>query len=620
MMRTLLFVALATTSGADEDADAGLLLVQKPASKITRAKVACSDPHDPDCKQEMLNQALQTDTGAKAPCTNHRDPECRREILNQVLKTEMLQTGTRTLGVGLVSCTHTCIFDSTDDCTGCIRTYLTTIVPGPNGISVDYIKDMLALKFSPTYAAYWCGGEIRGCGYKEKIPGEFTTSIMGWDNVVAKAKLLPEKEWSGEWWRGNELGFIINNAFFWKKNKISPPSILLGGTPKQHAATRPYIEKAFTLEKRTADEVSEIRRTITDMADKFMKERKEAKSLKVPSDLTAFVHQVLNKVALGRDVSWDYALSFIEAQDGVVKLATLSQMFPEFLHGFSFMTDKQDAVARFVTEYHGIIQQKWGTELDKADCSPSESCVWQLASGTWDAFYSAGGLSVPTNLATGLGLIWSKDSTRPFDASSLDFSRGDVALQFTWENHRYFAPVVGFPHWTTRPTCAGSTAEETAKLNASDGKTQACNWMRGDDLNDVNQYQGGVRVVPNLALAQLDPAKWGDDAGTFRLRPLKDYRDNSVGFAEPAVNDNIANGAMNRICPGKSLALMIGSEFWKVFAKYKDDFEQPDDSIVFGAGPSWVSPFELVPKEPPCTAWHGCWHTTIIDTITSWWR
>merc|ERR1711972_920153 len=144
---------------------------------------------------------------------------------------------------------------------------------------------------------------------------------------------------------------------------------------------------------------------------------------------------------------------------------------------------------------------------------------------------SAGGLSVPTGICTGLAVLYSKAANNPFPEGT--YPKGK-ALNFYWENVRFFAPVVGFPHWTTRPTCAGGSAEDTAALNKSDGKTKTCPFLKdgSTDGKDVNEYMGGVREVPNMALAMRDPAKWGNDASDFRIRSISEYGQNSVGFAE----------------------------------------------------------------------------------------
>jgi len=210
--------------------------------------------------------------------------------------------------------------------------------------------------------------------------------------------------------------------------------------------------------------------------------------------------------------------------------------------------------------------------------------------GAWDALYAAGGLSVPGTINTGLGIMYSTSPDNPAPGASYEKAQ---ALQFYWENIRFFPPVVGFPHWRTRPTCAGSTPEETAALNKPNGTSDAC--KLGADTSagypQVNQYLGGVRDVPNLALAMSDPNKWGSDADEFKIRPLQEYIKNSVGFAEMAVDNQVAGGRMNRVCPGKTLALMIGTMFFEEFNR--NDWAT-HDSIGWTATTPFVDSFTLV--------------------------
>eukprot|EP00438_Fugacium_kawagutii_P025882 Skav233692 [mRNA] locus=scaffold1927:221139:230749:- [translate_table: standard] len=45
--------------------------------------------------------------------------------------------------------------------------------------------------------------------------------------------MMPEKIFSGEWWRGNELGGLVNNPYYWSGTEIWPMSIGMGIT-EQH--------------------------------------------------------------------------------------------------------------------------------------------------------------------------------------------------------------------------------------------------------------------------------------------------------------------------------------------------------------------------------------------------
>jgi hypothetical protein len=411
---------------------------------------------------------------------------------------------------------------------------------------------------------------------------------MGWDTVWKMGSEYPAREWAGDWWRGNELGFIINNPYFWSKNHINPSSITLGILPSQHYAIHPVMQDMFMIGQEGSAKYIETMTIVKEMIVEFLGTRKE---IAVPRDITALVHQILNKVALKRNVSWEYAINFVSVQSSVVALGTVSQLLPSFLYG-PMLGSVQAEVQKYVEEYVQLVDGLYGSTLEAEDCSPSDSCVHQAASMVWDALYAAGGLSVPGTISTGLGVLFSKSSSNPYPAASIPDGQ---AMNFYWENIRYFPPVVGFPHWKTRPTCPRMSAEDTAKLNEPDGKTKACpfrknNWFTG--YPPVNQYvPGGVREVPNLALAQRDPKRWGTDASNFTLRPLNQYQRNSVGFAEMAVNNSVADGRMNRVCPGRSLALLIGSTFFQEFDKSK--WTPSTTDISFHDSVGFVSDFGL---------------------------
>jgi len=213
----------------------------------------------------------------------------------------------------------------------------------------------------------------------------------------------------------------------------------------------------------------------------------------------------------------------------------------------------------------------------------------------WDAFYSAGGNSVPGGIQTGLALLFSTSSTNP--SPGLSIPKGEE-LNFFWECLRFAPPVYGFPRWQPRPTCSGLTAEETMALNKSEGKTAACpeqavDWMTG--FPRVSQWAGGDRVILSLVAGQHDPAAWGHDASKFVLRPLADYNRYSVGFAEMAKDDDIDDGRANRNCPGKGLALLMGKIFFEEFDVAGWTAQDPDISIDQFGALQQIPPFSLVP-------------------------
>ena len=142
------------------------------------------------------------------------------------------------------------------------------------------------------------------------------------------------------------------------------------------------------LERMSSSNVENQIRTIT---RNFLQHRLDEGKLRIPEDITAFVHQVLMKVAFDRSVSWQGAKHFVSLQAQLVKLGTFSQLFPKAIHNLWFMQDIAEGVGTYVEMYRGIVQNKFGHRLTArdAECAPSSSCAWQLASGVWDTMYSA---------------------------------------------------------------------------------------------------------------------------------------------------------------------------------------------------------------------------------------
>eukprot|EP00928_Gymnodinium_smaydae_P046901 TRINITY_DN31272_c0_g1_i1.p1 TRINITY_DN31272_c0_g1~~TRINITY_DN31272_c0_g1_i1.p1 ORF type:complete len:579 (+),score=102.70 TRINITY_DN31272_c0_g1_i1:80-1738(+) len=463
---------------------------------------------------------------------------------------------------------------------------------GANGLNLGFASDMISLKTTADYTQSWCDGDVATCTTKVNFPGQDTTSYMDWETVWSMGAQYPQKEWSGEWWRGNELGFIINNPKFWSGlQAMSPMSIALGILPSQHAQIRPIMEDMWDIgTDATQEKYKNAQRVVDGAIRTFLQDRTE---IDIQTDITILVHKILNKLGLKRDISEEYAAEFVAVQGRVVALGTLSQLIPTPFVRVALSGLVEEAT-KFVAEYIPLIQELYGEELGHRSCQPSENCTVQAAHATFDALYAAGGLSVPSGISTGLATLYSTDASNPFAAK--EYAKNE-SLNFFWEALRYFPPVVGFPHWTTRPTCAGSTPEATAALNKPDGKSEACplgsnNFFTG--YPDVNQYAGGVRAVPNLAIAQRDPRKWGPDAASFRIRPLQDYSENSVGFAEMAVDSSVAGGAMNRVCPGKQLALMIGESFFRQFNR--DEWEPSTEGIAFTGVTPFIDEFKLQKK------------------------
>mmetsp|Transcript_87657 Transcript_87657/g.220573 ORF Transcript_87657/g.220573 Transcript_87657/m.220573 type:complete len:642 (+) Transcript_87657:76-2001(+) len=479
---------------------------------------------------------------------------------------------------------------------------------GPTGVPLGYVVNMLEIPFTQmmvneslgiyVYNKVFCGDiDITGCSKKKNFPGPGTTSYLDHASVKKLGSQYPRKTWTGEIWRGHELGLLIQYPHMWsgKPTMTQPFGLALGMLPSQHVNVRPVLMQAFNLGGKNSWKYKNAEKVIGSMIRQFLDNRKAAGKMRLKNDVLILVHQILNKVAFNLDVSRDEAREFIEHQTLAMAVGTLGVLVPTEL---AFLLNPvRNYQTKLIQKYEPVVDKIWGKKLNQSACAPTESCTLQVAASLVDGLLFAGGLSVPTDISTGLGTLYSTHPSNPFPQRSIPKGK---ELNFFWENIRLFAPVLGFPSWTKRPTCPGLSEEETAALNKKNGKTEACpptkaNWQTG--YGEINQYQGGEHVAPTIALAQRDPKVWGKNANDFVLRPLTEYMKNSVGFAEMAEDKWVQGGKNDNSCPGKSLALMIGSKFFELFKKEEWVAKAPEN-ITFVSGPTWVEDFALLPAAP----------------------
>ena len=492
-----------------------------------------------------------------------------------------------------VACAYTCAAEGDGAaCTGCLKDALDDDVPtvGAHGLPASYAVDMLSLKLpGNTYTKAWCGSTTtENCAVKKDFPGIGTTSFMSYDEVVRQGATVPGRQDSGEIWRGNELGFIIANPYFWED--VDPRGLVLGATAKQHKVVRPIVDRIFGAEAQARWSTAQVRASVDD----FFASRARAGTLSVQGDIKAWTHQLLHSIAFGREISFEAAQTFVAVQGQLTTFTTISQLFPAEIFGqeeFRGTNVKaaiysalgaaaiRDDLKGYFDVYLPLVEEIYGAELAGKDCSPSPSCAHQLASALLDTFTTAGGLSVPGALSTALGVLYSADDSNPGKGLTYDPATQSAALFY--ESMRMFAPVVGFPFWTTAPAPA---------TTGYDCGGSPC----------ANQYAGGSRTVLNLALAQRDLARWGSDAEKFTLKSVAEYHRNFVGFAEMAQDDAVAGGAMNRNCPAKELAVYIGTQFFKKFDQAAWKLSPAQSAIQFGGSTPFVDAFVLYPASTQC--------------------
>jgi len=328
-----------------------------------------------------------------------------------------------------------------------------------------------------------------------------------------------------------------------------------------------------------------------------LEDSKEAGILQVPGDLNIWVHQVLHRVVFDEEITSGQATEFAMLQRALLSKATTSQILPGSLYGLVGYKDILFSLHNYLEKYKVRLEERWRSALVGKDCSPSEDCLSQLASSVWDALYAAGGASVPAGIASGLALLYSSSASNP--ARDFEIPPG-TAPQFFWECLRFFPPVYGVPYWTSRPSCYAMTHENTVYLNNSDGMTIPCPEPYEESATGAppsNQWLGGRREVLDVGRAQRDKSRWGADADRFVVRPLETYNNNSVGFAEMAVDKTVAQGKNDRSCPARELAIAIGAIFFEEFVKDRWEVENADTDIKMDPFRAFeqIEPFDLVP-------------------------
>ena len=445
--------------------------------------------------------------------------------------------------------------DGQVECMKCVDKYAGEIVQVP----VSYAKDMLAFKLNPSqdYTEGWCGkkalhpeegvdvsvypsgwmpvvdaaGNVTsytGCETTTDFPGIDTISHQSHAFVKEALKDIPRKQNDGEVWRGNELGFIVSSSIFW--DKVSPRALLLGSNVNQHKVVRPILDEVFG----TCDAACEA--AMSASAAEFLSGRE---LLDVQTDIKRWVFEELFKLAYPGEVNPIPSADFVALQSGFLGLQPFVQLVPPFVGELMAESVKEKLsavhdVLRMFTEKH------YGARVANGDCAPTEGgCLDQLTAAFLDTFMSAGGLSVPSGISTALWVMYGDVAPHgDMFPTNYTIDNNDV-LPLYYESMRFFAPVVGFPWWDPAPERAT------------------------DDFG--SQFDGGHRTVLNLAFANRDPNVWGGDAHKFRVRPAAEYYEHFIGFAETAVDETVANGTMNRACPGKTTAIALGQAFLQNF-------------------------------------------------------
>lgn len=484
-----------------------------------------------------------------------------------------------------------------------------TIVAGSLNLPLAYIKDLVLEIFgkNQTWPHLICGQGQNFCKHSKDWPGPSVRVIGSHAGASAIARLLPQKTWHGEWWRGSELALwvLFPNLHYQTDDQgsplINPPSIALGTLPKQHVVTRKLFSRMVDMSTWPQHKVDSVTQLVESSAKHLIDDCLRDGRL-TGTNISVWFQQTIHNVIFGVNISEQYAEEFASIGAVYVPASVMSYGLPKIaLNRDPFKVKLLQARAKpFLKSLRDWISTEFEDVYKDADCSPSKSCLDQAVFGTFDMLQFAGGLSVPSSLMTALALLYSTDDLNPARKSmdeGFSYAPGEE-MQFYWESIRFFVPVDDVPFWDVRPLCPHLNRNQTDALNKRDGKTEACPLGAANNQTgfpEMNGYKGGHRWLICLALAMQDPDVWGADAHQFRLRSVEEYNRQSVAFLEPSSDENIANGLNDRSCPGRSLALLMARAFLVAFNKEDWDVS-PNSPIGLQNAVPYVKSYSLFPR------------------------
>lgn len=240
--------------------------------------------------------------------------------------------------------------------------------------------------------------------------------------------------------------------------------------------------------------------------------------MNVPSDLSVWVTQVLHKIMLGLDISWDDGAAFMEMQGKILVGTVMPEALIPVLGIDAALREKADRMARYKPAVQAMFPDAKFTEFQ----------LTLLTSATLDALMFAGGASIPLMLSYCLAMIYSTWGRENLPAGFK--LKKSILMRYAYEVVRRFPPVNG-----------------------------VC-WMeKSEGLATPDQL-----IFVNLCMASRDPRVWGPEPDKFQLRSLEEYHNFHIAWGEPAVAP--ANSSPNsHKCPAKQLSLVMITEFLTAF-------------------------------------------------------
>ena len=314
----------------------------------------------------------------------------------------------------------------------------------------------------------------------------------------------------------NNLGFQKLNTLLWQELPEGERCIGLGQTQENHKLARHFLERILSPDGRWN------KQQITDYAKAFFNCKHTFKT----SDFKIWTMIVLHKIIFDMDLSWDESKEFSEMQIKIlVIIAPTENLINNYLVRKALNVDKiLEQKAAWMAKYKIAIQNMYPVEM--ALMTPEQ--ITMVTSNLMDSLLFAGGQSVPTVLSYCTTLLYSDWLRKKLPDFTLNIHN---VYQYIMEVIRFFPPVSGFVY----------------KERSMGGRP-------------------AKKIYLNIHMAQCDKNAWGDDAYEFKLRPMKDYNELMLAWANSSVGDE-ERKYNSRVCPAKDLSMVMISEILKEFIR-----------------------------------------------------
>uniref|UniRef100_A0A7S1WSW0 C2 domain-containing protein n=1 Tax=Alexandrium catenella TaxID=2925 RepID=A0A7S1WSW0_ALECA len=411
-------------------------------------------------------------------------------------------------------------------------------LPGATGLRNWFLRRSSDRKGRDTYR--WAGPFPENC-----------ITYSGHAEVAEKLRSLGQRlgtnDNDGDAYRGNFLGFQLLNGALWpeKADRV----IGLAETQQSHAFCRAVIAKLVgpPPEGRWTPEL------VRQMAAGFWRGRTSVSS----DDFKPWTTQVLHKIHLGLDLTWEEAQDFTKFQSRALLIIPFPGLTPDNALWGTLGIDKVLATkAEWLARYKAALRE----------ILPEEARAWSgeqltlAASFVMDSLLFAGGASVPTVLSYCMAVPWTAWGRDNLPASFK--LRRSTIWPYVMETVRRFPPVAGVPYRDR--SFGGSKPDQD--------------------------------VFCNVMMTAFDPRVWKDHE-KFILRPLEDYARNSLLWAEAAMAPDNAS-PNSHACPAKDLSVRMPVEFLTGFlqaALGSDEQVQKDAPLDFS---TWeISPDSVIINE-----------------------